>query len=335
MTKQARTLFLYCEENVHVGAGSSTGTIDLPIQREKHTNLPHIEGSSLRGAIREAAHNKNSQENDFEESNFSRYFGKAGDEGSSASALDITDASLLLFPVRSYVGVFAWITCPLALYKFAHRYNIINGASIEIKHLIPPGDNTALIQKECFPKLEENEVASQVVLEEFLFEAEGADVKIDNQLIGDFLVTIFNEVKNSSSEETTEETESVQNNALLEELKTKIVIVSDDVFRDFTEIFTPKITRNKIDQNTGTAQGMGLFNEEFLPAESILYAFITANDEFSNEEKRLKSDEIIKFAEDNIPSLFKVGGDKNIGKGLLFNKIVTHKQIDSDDTIKE
>lgn len=83
---------------MHVGAGSSTGTIDLPIQREKHTNFPHIEGSSLRGAIREAAwatflkkesekesekesKKESKKENDIK-SEFNRYFGKSDDDGS-------------------------------------------------------------------------------------------------------------------------------------------------------------------------------------------------------------------------------------------------------------
>jgi len=54
MSSTQKLIFLYCEENLHVGAGSSTGTIDLPIQREGHTGFPKIEGSSLRGGIRES-----------------------------------------------------------------------------------------------------------------------------------------------------------------------------------------------------------------------------------------------------------------------------------------
>ena len=57
MYKNAKPLFLICETPLHVGSGSDLGIVDLPIQRERHTNFPKIEASSLKGALREAFEN--------------------------------------------------------------------------------------------------------------------------------------------------------------------------------------------------------------------------------------------------------------------------------------
>ena len=53
MFKQAKPLFLIVETPLHAGSGSDLGIVDLPIQREKHTDYPKIEASGLKGAIRE------------------------------------------------------------------------------------------------------------------------------------------------------------------------------------------------------------------------------------------------------------------------------------------
>jgi CRISPR-associated protein Cmr4 len=54
MFQQTKTLFLVCETPLHAGSGDSLGIVDLPIQRERHTQFPKIEASSLKGALREA-----------------------------------------------------------------------------------------------------------------------------------------------------------------------------------------------------------------------------------------------------------------------------------------
>ena len=53
MFKQAKPLFLIVETPLHAGSGTDLGIVDLPIQREKHTDYPKVEASGLKGAIRE------------------------------------------------------------------------------------------------------------------------------------------------------------------------------------------------------------------------------------------------------------------------------------------
>jgi len=51
----SRILYLFTRTPLHVGAGSSVGAIDQPIQRERHTGFPTIPGSSLKGVLRDTA----------------------------------------------------------------------------------------------------------------------------------------------------------------------------------------------------------------------------------------------------------------------------------------
>jgi CRISPR-associated protein Cmr4 len=62
MFKKAKLFFLLAETPLHPGSGGdSTGIVDLPIQRERYTNFPKIEASSLKGSLREAFSNANKE----------------------------------------------------------------------------------------------------------------------------------------------------------------------------------------------------------------------------------------------------------------------------------
>ena len=96
---------LFARTPVHVGAGNSVGAIDSPITRERHTRIPVLPGSALKGVL--ADFWSNGAEHD-------RLFGKPDQSG----RLLFGEARTLAFPLRSAKGAFAWITCPLALLRF-------------------------------------------------------------------------------------------------------------------------------------------------------------------------------------------------------------------------
>ena len=47
-----KLLYIFTRTPLHVGAGSSVGAIDQPVQRERHTGYPIIPGSSVKGVLR-------------------------------------------------------------------------------------------------------------------------------------------------------------------------------------------------------------------------------------------------------------------------------------------
>jgi CRISPR-associated protein Cmr4 len=106
-------LFWQALTPIHPGTGQvSASVIDLPVAREVATNYPFIPASSLKGVLR----------NGREDAASNVIFGQAtgetvgdaalGRSVGTAAALSLTDARLLCFPVRSYRGTFALITCP-------------------------------------------------------------------------------------------------------------------------------------------------------------------------------------------------------------------------------
>jgi CRISPR type III-B/RAMP module RAMP protein Cmr4 len=145
MFKEAGVLFLYTETPLHAGSGSSVAAVDLPIQRERHTQYPMIQGSGVKGAIRDLAEDrygitaikreircikeKLQNSNPSEKEDLKKWMEELSKEldqrmipielvfgpedgDRHGGALSFTDARILLFPVRSLKGVFAWITCP-------------------------------------------------------------------------------------------------------------------------------------------------------------------------------------------------------------------------------
>ena len=58
MSENNAILGLLAETSIHAGTGQTVGAIDLPIQREKHTNWPCIYGSAMKGALRAQAESR-------------------------------------------------------------------------------------------------------------------------------------------------------------------------------------------------------------------------------------------------------------------------------------
>ena len=121
-------LFIHALTGLHPGTGTALGVVDLPVQRERHTQWPTIPASSLKGVLRECCR----REKGGDDPALLAVFGsKPGSDQEHAGALALTDARLLAFPVRSLRGVFAWVTCPAVLYRLRRDLGL-TGISAEI-----------------------------------------------------------------------------------------------------------------------------------------------------------------------------------------------------------
>lgn len=275
------TYLIHCKTSVHAGDGSSTGTIDNPIQREKTTGFPVFRDSTLRGAIRESFENDETiQKNEV----FVPAFGNK-DNGEVASAIDVYPAKLLFFPVRSLKGVFAFVTCPLILTRYLEDRNRLLGEKKPLN--IPDLEYGQAI----FP--ENLRINDHLGLEEFLFKK----LDNDNFEMANFLNLL------------------PENN--IDRLSSHWAIIDNTSFAYFTKLFTEKVTRNKINIETGVAEDGGLFNVENLPEESILYTTIGFSNEFSKKEEKKSAVDIQSYFTDNLKPMIQLGGNKSIGKGLL------------------
>ena len=129
-----KLLYLFTRTPLHVGAGSSVGAIDQPIQRERHTGFPIIPGSSIKGVLKD--HFRHQAET---KDHVIDLFGRGGkDEDFEAGKIAFGEARLLAFPVRSAKGSFALATSALALQRFDRD------AQLALPVPPPPADMTCL-----------------------------------------------------------------------------------------------------------------------------------------------------------------------------------------------
>ena len=115
-----KILAIYAESQIHAGKGSDVGIVDQPIQREKATGFPIIQG--IKGAIRASKLIKDRE---------TEVFGNKpqAEKEDLAGSVVFSEAKILAFPVRSPEAVFVWITCPMVLARL-YRVKNISGVSI-------------------------------------------------------------------------------------------------------------------------------------------------------------------------------------------------------------
>lgn len=318
MYRKAHPLFLVCNTPTHVGSGSELGIVDLPIQRERHTGFPKFEASSLKGSLREAFERGNA-----DEIKIHKIFGFDEDAASGkaktaipeksreyAGAIGFTDARLLLFPVKSMKGVFAWITCLRALKQFQSDMQLTN-KEFQIKGLnddFLQGNDVYLFSVDSNLK-----VGEKIILEEYTF-------SLANELNGAIKV-VESDAEYDLPDWLAEKLFSNDGSYWAEKIKKDIIVLPDDDFKDFVNLSTEVITRTKIDNNTGTVAQGALFTEEYLPAESILYTLALTAAEFK-EKDRMEEAEVYSFFSENLPEVVQIGGNATLGKGIVSTKLV-------------
>lgn len=329
MYQHADPLYLICETPLHVGSGSDLGIVDLPIQRERHTGFPKVESASIKGSLR-TAFERRAGESSAELIKIHAAFGydsagtsdavkqafihEIGNEGKKeetqfAGCLGFSDARLLLFPIKSMRGVFAWVTCPAVLNRY---FQDCNASEKTIR--LEKKDNQFISKVPQNTKLFINQ-KQKIILEEYAFDAKEDSALTD--LADKLAMTLF-----------------PNDEYRREKLKTDLVILPDDAFGDFVTLSTEVITRTKIDNDTGTVAGGALFTEEFLPAESVLYSLVLTGPLFIKQALLDKPESPFKdFLNEDKPDanktrvlfesfikqtpIFQLGANASLGKGII------------------
>lgn len=222
---QSAVLGLLAETPIHSGTGRSTGVVDLPVAREAATDYPVIPGSSLKGALRDKSRRTDGDEEEI--------FGTQD----KAGALLVSDARLLLLPVRSLTGAYRWVTCPHLIERYQRD---LKRAGITPLPPVPSVDRLCALAAG-----EEN-----LFLEEREFRVTGAP---DAALI-DALAALI------AHEETRRR------------LPRQLVVLNDEDFTWFARYGLPIQARNQLD--TETKKSENLWYEESLPPDTLMYALV-------------------------------------------------------------
>ena len=293
MFDNASIAIMYAVTPCHAGSGSALGVVDLPIQRERHTNWPMIQASGVKGALRanfDRFKNKisdadKSQIKDFEKLSESVFGTDKGGSGSGyAGSCSISDAKILAYPMRSNVSPFVWITCPAVLKRFSRDLEIAGKTGFDASAFSKaiPGENDAAI-------LNGNIKEKDVLLEDF-------EVKVSDEKIKEFENDIKDYFKDAE----------------------RLILVSDDVFNYGVTDCTQIMAQIKIEAETGTTKDGSLRYQEELPSDTIMYTVVQWGASKNSAEEKLQADTIKKFiTEEVINSHIQIAGDETCGRGIF------------------
>ena len=302
----SKILYLFTRTPLHVGAGSSVGAIDQPIQRERHTGFPIIPASSLKGTFADAWSDGLLEETnakgetkkvrvkkDGTSTDAAWLFGSDSDQHAAAGALQITEASLLAFPIRSAKGSFAWITSPLILNRYRRALQ-----ADDLSITDAPSDEEAIFTKGGVLDVKDG----QLVLEEYTFRH-----KANDSLLG-----------NASGHLE----KLLPGDPVLALIKDRLVILSDGMMSFFAQNACEVAQHVRISDETGTAEGGALFNQENVPCETLFYSvmhfFAGRGEKFKD---RKPDDAVTEFSTKLPGQVFQFGGDASTGLGYCTVKL--------------
>lgn len=275
---------------LHPGILGGNHIIDRPIDREVHTQWPKVNSAALKGALREqesaSGKIKNDlfgvEESDFEDGNGEKQkinFGKAG-------LLSFTDLRLLLFPMYSAKGGWAWISCLGVLKRFREEAAVVGYDVLQ-------------------PKVDHFYQAFGNIIADDSVVYAGKNLKLGDKLLLHHHVFSIDARMDKDKLEAWQEAMPLLSD--LTDLPERLVIVSDENFTELAQLYTEVSTRNKINDATGATGGGALFTEEYLPEGALMYALSFSMPNATHDEVANKLD--------TSPKVLQLAGNATLGKG--------------------
>lgn len=307
-------LTLYTRTPLHVGSGTSVDVVDLPIMRERITGFPVIPASSLKGVLLQHAREKWGDPRKAEPPAEAKVlFGAVDGQGeaqvSNAGCVQIMEAKLLAFPVRSLAGCFAWLTCPAVLERFQRDTGMLRHADGKPLPIPQPPKDKVIPGAELV-------AGGTVVLEEYA-------LPLDRPLKPD-----------TDDRKLVEQLKNLTGDPLWTSmLLARLALVHDENFQHFVTTCTEVVARIAINPETRTVKGSGgegggaLFNQENVPCEALFYSVLTVlpprrpgvGADFDPNQKLAELLPDGKHPEKE-PPILQIGGDETTGHGLCETK---------------
>lgn len=225
-------LGLLAETSIHPGAGQSSGFVDLPVAREAATDYPVVVGSSMKGALRDCARDRARDGNLLD---IDSVFGKQDNGG----ALLVSDARLILLPVRSLKTQYKWVTCPHLVERLSRDRSRESAESIA---------------QVTVGRLDEQQYLGADDGHLFLEERQFSRA-------GELPATLVELIK-----------PLIAHKATANRLEQQLVVVSDDDFVWFARYGLAVNARNQLDDEKKTSKN--LWYEETIPPDSLFYCLL-------------------------------------------------------------
>lgn len=273
-------LSLYAVTPCHAGSGSSLAVVDLPIQRERHTNWPVIHASGMKGAMRACfdAHKGRIQPSSIDSDSLTELiFGSEKSE--FAGSLSVSDAKILAFPMRSSFAPFVWITSPAVLSRLNR----------DLKFAGRSTDDLAVLQ----------------------------DIKKEEAfwLNGPFAANIG--ILIEEVEVTTSRRIDLPNIGAFLGKAERLLVVHDEIFGYAVSHCTSVAAHIAIDQQTGTTRDGSLRYQEELPSDTLMYSVVLWGDARDLKSELIAQTIKGYVTEEAIGGHLQVGGDETLGRGIF------------------
>ncbi len=274
---------LLAETFIHPGAEQTGGIVDLPVAREKATNYPFIAGSSLKGALLDAVKQRRMEEKEHE-----RIFGKQDHAGN----LLVSDARLLLLPVRSLSSSWRWATCPHLLERLSRDCRRSgSNEMVDKTPCVAIGSYLATNGKN----------SGKLYLEERNFTPAKPDANLEK-----WIETISRLIDDADAQN---------------RLKERIIVLHDDDFAWFATNGLAVQARNVLNEKKTSTN---LWYEETLPPETLMYALLAERNSDAGSLKPIQ--DIFQNR-----SYLQVGGNETVGQGW-FNVNWIEKEQTKEET---
>lgn len=300
MYECAALLGLYAISPLHHGSGRDVGVIDLPIAREAVTDHPLIHGSAVKGVLRDLVeHSADGKEC------AKRLFG-ATDRDGGAGVLGVSDARILLMPVRTMSLGFIWVTCPEVLATLQRAIHALRVS----KAVLLQGDPLALQPAEDEVLLPGAPAEDEkVIIEDDLFRLSRRPLNEDTGALTSLgrVVSACQMLAGGKGEDASD--------YFIGRMKSAIGIVTDEQFRRLTRVATEKVTRNRLEEHSKVVMDGALWTEEVLPREVLLYSLVVAKARGLGERRTEAAAGLQALADlaDGVHAQF--GADEGIGRG--------------------
>lgn len=285
-----RLLCLHARSAIHCGTGQAIGGIDLPIAREKPTNVPLVPGSSIKGVLAAIHQDRSDAPTNLHRSAFGP---PTEDASAHAGGLQFGDARLAFLPVRSARGTFAWVTSPYLLRRLARDFVEVGVALALPKE---PAADGCLVS--ATTRLE---VDGRVAFEDF-----------------DFAATKSNELTALAGVLAAKLLDA--DDAAL--FAGRVCVVHDDVMSVLLLTCTEVNARIRLDPDTKTVAQGALWTEEALPVESILVGVVVAAPVKARAHTKVELFTYLGGLLDAQKGALQVGGDASVGRGVCRARLV-------------
>ncbi|KKO48084.1 hypothetical protein VT06_13295 [Arsukibacterium sp. MJ3] len=271
-------LGLTAQTFIHAGASSSEAAIDLPIQREAHTDWPVIFGSGMKGALRSHFETLLAQPSD----TVAIFGPDTNNAAEHAGALLVSDARLVLLPVRSMTSHVKWVTCPALLKRLQNDLRRMAMPELTLPDFTKVNANQALSAQG----------AGKVYLEEFCFDTQTED-----------LVAVLELLTFLGGQD------------LKADFAQNLLIVSNDQFRLLCRSAVPVQAHIALDSATKTVKNGALWYEENLPPETLMYCCLSCTS--GRDQQKTSATELLSKLENGFEQkgFMQVGGNLTTGMG--------------------